>query len=298
MRLGITTIGPDLDDQVSGAINNGKFLLVIDTETMEYSADPYPGAGSPRGQMPHTPQHMSDLGVEVLVTGNIDPSFSRLYAGEGIAFITKVVGTARECVSRVSRGELIPTSMPVGAPVVSGTTPDGMPSGPLSGPMSGPGAGGPGGMGGGGGPFGGASMPPGPMAGMGGGPFGGGGMPGGPMGGMPGGGPFGAGMAGGPFGGGMPGGPMGGMPGGAFGPGPLSGLVGGNTPMPGGAGGQAGPAGGPMGANPFGGGMGGGPFGGGMGGGPGLFYEMQERLKVLEGTVFELTRRLDSLEKK
>jgi predicted Fe-Mo cluster-binding NifX family protein len=183
MKIAVSAGGPSLDSPIDPRFGRCQYLLIVDSESLDFEAVENPAVMAPGGAGIQAAQLVASMGAGAVITGNCGPNAYQVLSAAGIEVFVGASGSVREAIEAYRKGELRATPGPS--------------TGPYSGmdPGMGPGMGG--GMGGGRG------------GGMGGGR--GGGMGGGRGGGMGGG--RGGGMGGG-RGGGMGGGRGGGMGGG------------------------------------------------------------------------------------
>lgn len=107
MKIAVTSMGPQLDDQVDPRFGRAAYIIVVDNESMEFEAidnsknvQAFKGAGIQAATM------VGGTGAEVLLTGYCGPNaFTTLSAG-GIKVVQDVGGTVREAVLRFNQGEL------------------------------------------------------------------------------------------------------------------------------------------------------------------------------------------------
>jgi predicted Fe-Mo cluster-binding NifX family protein len=179
MKVAVSAAGPSLDSPIDPRFGRCQYLLIVDSESLDFEAVENPAVMAPGGAGIQAAELVASMGVGAVVTGNCGPNAYQVLSAAGIAVFVGASGSVRQALESYKRGGLVATA------------------GPSTGPYSGMGPGMGRGMGGGRG------------GGMGGGR--GGGMGGGRGGGMGGG--RGGGMGGG-RGGGMGGGRGGGMGGG------------------------------------------------------------------------------------
>jgi len=191
MKIAVSAGGPSLDSPIDPRFGRCQYLLIVDSESLDFEAVENPAVMAPGGAGIQAAELVASMGAGAVITGNCGPNAYQVLSAAGIEVFVGASGSVREAIEAYRRGELRATPGPS--------------TGPYSGmdPGMGPGMGG--GMGGGRG----GGMGGGRGGGMGGGR--GGGMGGGRGGGMGGG--RGGGMGGG-RGGGMGGGRGGGMGGG------------------------------------------------------------------------------------
>ena len=107
MRIAITAKGTDLDAEVDPRFGRCQYFVIVDPETMEFSAAENPAASAMGGAGPLAVQEVSRLGADALVTGNLGPNAYQAVEASGIrAYTGSTGGTVRDAVEAFRRGEL------------------------------------------------------------------------------------------------------------------------------------------------------------------------------------------------
>jgi predicted Fe-Mo cluster-binding NifX family protein len=116
MKICVTATGNNLEAPVDPRFGRCAYLIIVDSETMQFEAIPNMAAGATGGAGIQAAQAIASKGVKVLVTGNVGPNAFRALSAAGIEIMTGASGTVREAVEKFKRGELGKT----GAPTVGG----------------------------------------------------------------------------------------------------------------------------------------------------------------------------------
>lgn len=112
MKLAVSSTGRDLESAVDPRFGRCPYLVIVDTETMEYEAVPNLSVGAPHGAGIQAAQLVASKGVEAVLTGNVGPkAFSALLAA-GVQVVTGAAGTVRDTLERFKRGELRASDSP------------------------------------------------------------------------------------------------------------------------------------------------------------------------------------------
>lgn len=98
MKIGIAAMGKTLDDQVSGQFGRCPYFVVIDSETLAFTASPNPGKDMPGGAGPAAVQALADSGVEVAVAGKFGPKAEQALKAAGLRYV-EAKGLVREAVA-------------------------------------------------------------------------------------------------------------------------------------------------------------------------------------------------------
>ena len=107
MKVAVTARGQELDSEVDVRFGRAAFLIVVDTESGQFSAhDNTQNLNAAQGAGIQTASRVIDLGVEAVLTGNVGPkAFVTLQAG-GVAIYAGVSGSVSEALEQLKSGEL------------------------------------------------------------------------------------------------------------------------------------------------------------------------------------------------
>lgn len=83
MKIAITSEGQTLDAAVDPRFGRCGYFLIIDTDTDKVEALQNPGAQQTGGAGIQAGQLMASRGVEVVLTGNMGRTLSRLFSRQG-----------------------------------------------------------------------------------------------------------------------------------------------------------------------------------------------------------------------
>jgi predicted Fe-Mo cluster-binding NifX family protein len=107
MKVAITSHGADLSSAVDHRFGRAKFLIVVDTDTGQFSAhDNTQNVNAVQGAGIQAGRNVVDLGVQAVITGNVGPkAFATLQAG-GVKVHLGATGSAAEAMEKFKAGEL------------------------------------------------------------------------------------------------------------------------------------------------------------------------------------------------
>lgn len=106
MKMCISASAGNLDAQVDPRFGRCPYLVVVDSETMEFEAIPNTAAGAMGGAGIQVAQTVASKGVKVVATGNVGPNAFQALSTVGIKIVIGAFGTVREAVEKYKRGEL------------------------------------------------------------------------------------------------------------------------------------------------------------------------------------------------
>jgi predicted Fe-Mo cluster-binding NifX family protein len=116
VKICVTATANSLDAQIDPRFGRCSYLVIVDSETMQFEAIPNMAAGAAGGAGIQAAQTIANKGVKLLITGNVGPKAFQALSAAGIEIVTGAFGTAREAVEKFRRGEL----RKAGAPTVGG----------------------------------------------------------------------------------------------------------------------------------------------------------------------------------
>jgi predicted Fe-Mo cluster-binding NifX family protein len=116
MKICVSATSDNLDAQLDPRFGRCLYLILVDSETMQFEAIPNMAVGSTGGAGIQAAQTIANKGVKVVITGNVGPNAFGALSAAGIEILTATSGTIREIVEKFKKGELHKT----GAPTVGG----------------------------------------------------------------------------------------------------------------------------------------------------------------------------------
>jgi predicted Fe-Mo cluster-binding NifX family protein len=112
MKICVTATADSLDAQIDPRFGRCSYLIIVDSETMQFEAIPNMAAGATGGAGIQAAQTIAKKGVKMLITGNVGPNALGALSAAGIEIVTGAFGTVREAVEKFKRGEFAKTGSP------------------------------------------------------------------------------------------------------------------------------------------------------------------------------------------
>jgi predicted Fe-Mo cluster-binding NifX family protein len=112
MKICITATANSLDAQIDPRFGRCAYLIIVDSETMQFEAIPNMAAGATGGAGIQAAQAVAKKDVKLLITGNVGPNAFGALSAAGIEIVTGASGTVREAVEKFKRGEFKKISEP------------------------------------------------------------------------------------------------------------------------------------------------------------------------------------------
>lgn len=120
MKVVVSATSGSLDAQIDPRFGRCPYLMIVDTETMNFEALPNTAAGAMSGAGIQAAQTVASRGVQTVLTGSVGPNAFQVLLAAGISIITGVFGTVREAVEKFKSGQLQKVTAPT-APMGFGT---------------------------------------------------------------------------------------------------------------------------------------------------------------------------------
>jgi predicted Fe-Mo cluster-binding NifX family protein len=112
MKIAITSIGKTLEAEVDPRFGRAACFIIIDTETMEFTAVENANVAAGGGAGISSAKTIIDAGAQAVLTGNCGPNAHRTLAAAGVKLYTGVHGTVREAVKQFKAGKVAEATGP------------------------------------------------------------------------------------------------------------------------------------------------------------------------------------------
>lgn len=112
MKICVSSTSDSLDATVDTRFGRCPFFVVVDSETMQFNAIPNDSTEAAHGAGIHAAQTVVNMGVNVVITGNVGPNAFNVLSATGIKIVTGVTGSVREVVKKYASGQLKETTNP------------------------------------------------------------------------------------------------------------------------------------------------------------------------------------------
>jgi len=112
MKICVSSTGTNLEAQLDPRFGRCLYLIILDSETMQFEAIPNMAAGATGGAGIQAAQALASKGAKVVITGNVGPNAFGALSAAGIEIMTGASGTVKEVVEKYKRDELGKTSAP------------------------------------------------------------------------------------------------------------------------------------------------------------------------------------------
>jgi predicted Fe-Mo cluster-binding NifX family protein len=112
MKICVSSTGTNLEAQLDPRFGRCLYLIILDSETMQFEAIPNMAAGATGGAGIQAAQAIASKGAKVVITGNVGPNAFGALSAAGIEIMTGASGTVKEVVEKYKKGELRKTGAP------------------------------------------------------------------------------------------------------------------------------------------------------------------------------------------
>ena len=112
MKICVSAAASSLDAQVDPRFGRCPYLLIVDSESLEFEAISNVASGAMHGAGIQSAQIVANKGVKVVITGSVGPNAFQALSSAGIKVVTGDFGTVKEAVERYKKGELTETMGP------------------------------------------------------------------------------------------------------------------------------------------------------------------------------------------
>ncbi len=106
MKIAVSAHGAGLDSGMDPRFGRCQYLIVVDTETMDYDSFANPSVSASGGAGIQAARFVAEKGIHAVVTGSIGPNAQEVLSSAGIRMFTGASGTVREVVEQFKAGLL------------------------------------------------------------------------------------------------------------------------------------------------------------------------------------------------
>lgn len=112
MKIAVSATAPHLDADLAPRFGRCQYLVIVDTETMEFEALENPAMTAPGGAGIQAAELVVSKGAGVVITGDCGPNAYQVLSAAGIAVFTGASGSVRQAIDAYRRGDLRATPAP------------------------------------------------------------------------------------------------------------------------------------------------------------------------------------------
>jgi predicted Fe-Mo cluster-binding NifX family protein len=112
MKICVSASSDSLDADVDPRFGRCQYFVIVDSETMEFSAILNDSTNAAHGAGIQAAQTVTNMGAKVVLTGNVGPNAFNVLSATGIKIVTGVSGNVRDAVEKYKSGQLQETTTP------------------------------------------------------------------------------------------------------------------------------------------------------------------------------------------
>jgi len=112
MKICVSASSDNLDANVDSRFGRCPYFVVVNSETMEFTAVSNDSTNAAHGAGIQAAQTVANMGAKVVITGNVGPNAFNVLSAAGIKLVTGVSGSIRDAVEKYKSGQLKETGNP------------------------------------------------------------------------------------------------------------------------------------------------------------------------------------------
>lgn len=115
MKILVTAASPSIDAQVDSRFGRGAYLVIIDTDSLEWEAHPNPGVNASGGAGTQAAQFAARQHVSAIISGDFGPNaYNALQAVDIAMYLLGDSTTVSQAVEHFKAGQLERVGAPTG----------------------------------------------------------------------------------------------------------------------------------------------------------------------------------------
>jgi predicted Fe-Mo cluster-binding NifX family protein len=119
MKVAVSATSGSMDAQIDPRFGRCQYFVIVDIETMNFTAIPNTSQNSSSGAGIQAAQVVANQSAKVVLTGNVGPNAFQALSAAGVTIITGVLGTVRDAIEKFKSGQLQKVTAPT-TPMGSG----------------------------------------------------------------------------------------------------------------------------------------------------------------------------------
>lgn len=106
MKICVSASAGSLDANVDSRFGRCPYFVIVDSDTMEYTVVSNNSSNAAHGAGIQAAQTVVNLGVKVVLTGNVGPNAFSVLSATGIKIVTGASGSVRGAIEKYKNGQL------------------------------------------------------------------------------------------------------------------------------------------------------------------------------------------------
>jgi predicted Fe-Mo cluster-binding NifX family protein len=115
MKILLTASSPNIESNIDPRFGRGAYLIVVDTDTLEWQSHPNPGVNAAGGAGTQAAQLAANQQVQAVISGDFGPNAYNALQAAGIdMYLYGTSSTVKEAIEQFKAGKLESVSAPTG----------------------------------------------------------------------------------------------------------------------------------------------------------------------------------------
>ena len=106
MKLCVSASSGSMEANVDSRFGRCPYFVIVDSETMEFTAISNDSGNAAHGAGIQAAQTVVNMGVKVVITGNVGPNAFSVLSASGIKVVTGASGSVKDAVEKYKSGQL------------------------------------------------------------------------------------------------------------------------------------------------------------------------------------------------
>lgn len=112
MKMCVSASSGSMDANVDPRFGRCPYFVIVDSETMEFSAVLNDSTNAAHGAGIQAAQTVANMGVKMVITDNVGPNAFKVLSAAGIKIVIGASGSIKEAVEKYKNGQLQEISNP------------------------------------------------------------------------------------------------------------------------------------------------------------------------------------------
>jgi predicted Fe-Mo cluster-binding NifX family protein len=106
MKIAIPASSDKLEANLDPRFGRCQYFLVVDSDSMDFNAIPNDSINAAHGAGIQAAQIIANMGVDVVITGNVGPNAFNVLFASGIKIVTGASGSIKDVIEKFKSGQL------------------------------------------------------------------------------------------------------------------------------------------------------------------------------------------------
>jgi predicted Fe-Mo cluster-binding NifX family protein len=106
MKIAIPASSDKLEANLDPRFGRCQYFLIVDSDSMDFNAIPNDSINAAHGAGIQAAQIIANMGVDVVITGNVGPNAFNVLFASGIKIVTGASGSIKDVIEKFKSGQL------------------------------------------------------------------------------------------------------------------------------------------------------------------------------------------------